>query len=94
MSKFVVSIKGKDVEMADMVPTVPNCIGKRFESMYYIKDSVTGDFVSTGKARLDELAVKAGGMENLARTYISRAGKRAQRAEAQPKAETAETAVA
>lgn len=82
--KFTFERKGKQIEVEDLVPTMPGCIGKQFESLYYIKDSVTGEYTSTGKARLEELAIKAGGLENLARTYVGRSGKRAQKEQAQP----------
>ena len=68
-----IQFKGKEIEVSEVVAGVV----KKSETVFYIQDAESKEWLYTSKARLDKLTAKLGSLEAVGTKYVGRAAKKA-----------------
>ena len=67
-----ITFRGREVEVEQLAEGV----AKKNDKIFYVKDSITGEWLYANAARFIKLTEKFGSMEDLGQKYIGRAGKK------------------
>jgi len=67
-----VTFKGREIE----VEQVCEGLVKKSDTVFYVKDAVTGEWLYCSNKRLDKLVAKFGTQEEVGAKYTGRAGKK------------------
>jgi hypothetical protein len=72
-----ITFKGREIE----VEQVAEGLVKKSDTVFYVKDNVTGEWLYCSDKRLDKLVAKFGSQTEVGAKYTGRTGKRQSKAE-------------
>lgn len=73
-----ITFKGREIEVEELSPGLV----KKSDTVFYVKDSVTGEWLYCSNKRLDRLVAKYGTQADVGAKYTGRNGKRQTKTEA------------